>query len=568
MKKIYGFAALSAAMLLASCSNEGQEPNMDPTNSSLETCYIAVNLAAPGDETRADNDDNALPGESTVKDFKLVVFDQNNDVILTTPALTIDSEWVNGTGEVSLKTKEPKIVTVNKVADQTISGIICIANAPANLTYTTSDNLEKVRKDLLNKCYIEEGSTKYFTMTNAAIVNTTAEGTPASYMAVPTADNIATSPTAAKSKPINIYIERVAARVDAVQKDSFDTSKAADECTDENGNSIKLHVVLTGMDFYKTPENANLVKNIDSFAGSSYISTIPFTGWNESLRSHWGENCNDPNCLSLFFSTATPVDASGSELAANAYRKASSHKFEVGTTSKYLQEFMPNGDNLTVADKTAIILTGYIAKEGENTPYTDGIYQLWQDGNYYTKNGALTNLADYLTAEGYVWKKTENGTTTTTSVSATDLDLQDGYENYDAYVKINAKSDYTLYKGSEATTPAAVNAAIKSTAKASANSTYRVYVYGNSNTYFYATIQGEDNGTKMPAGLVRNHIYEINMVGIGGLGNPKREPNTEIIPTPIDKTNEGGDKSYFATTINIIKWKAYTQSVNFGTQTN
>ena len=548
---------------------------MTQTNSSnLETCYIAVNLATPGDETRAaDNDDNAVAGESTVKDFKLVIFDQSNQVILTTPALTVDSEWVNGSGEVSIKTKEPKIVTVTKDDTKTISGIICIANAPADLTYAATTHVDDVRKDLLSKCYIEEGTspntTKYFTMTNAATVNTGVDGNPAAYMAVPSAVNIATSPTAAKSNPIDIYIERVAARVDAVQTGTFDVTEAADVCKDENGNSINLKVVLTGMDFYKTPENANLIKNIDSFAGSSYSASTPFTGWSETFRTHWGENCATPNCLPLFFSTATPKDASGTNLTTGNYRKASDHTYAEGTSREYLQEYMPNGTNLTVADKTAIILTGYIAKEGENKPYTGGIYQLWQDGNYYTKTGALTILADYLTAEGYIWKKVENGNTATLSISAGDLDLQDGYENYDSYVKINAKSGYTLYNGSVATTTTAVNAAIKSTAKDSAKSTYRVYVYGGSNTYFYATIQGEDGNNKsIPAGLVRNHIYEINMLSIGGLGNPKRDPNTEIIPTPIDKTSNGGDKSYFATTINIIKWKHYTQGVNFGTQTN
>lgn len=81
-------------------------------------------------------------------------------------------------------------------------------------------------------------------------------------------------------------------------------------------------------------------------------------------------------------------------------------------------------------------------------------------------------------------------------------------------------------------------------------------------TYFYTNIRHQGftgltgNGNNFLYGVVRNHMYRINLQGIYGLGTPVIEPARPINP---DRPG-GGNPSYIKAKINILPWRVVTNN--------
>ena len=58
-------------------------------------------------------------------------------------------------------------------------------------------------------------------------------------------------------------------------------------------------------------------------------------------------------------------------------------------------------------------------------------------------------------------------------------------------------------------------------------------------------------------GIVRNHLYDINVTDMSGFGSPVYDPTETIIPTVPDE-----NKSYVAAKINVLQWRVVQQDVN------
>ena len=77
-------------------------------------------------------------------------------------------------------------------------------------------------------------------------------------------------------------------------------------------------------------------------------------------------------------------------------------------------------------------------------------------------------------------------------------------------------------------------------------------------TYYYMPIShlGTDNSIAK-YGIVRNHLYDINVTDMSGFGSPVYDPTETIIPTVPDE-----NKSYVAAKINVLQWRVVQQDVN------
>ncbi|MDE7108418.1 MAG: fimbria major subunit, partial [Muribaculaceae bacterium] len=80
--------------------------------------------------------------------------------------------------------------------------------------------------------------------------------------------------------------------------------------------------------------------------------------------------------------------------------------------------------------------------------------------------------------------------------------------------------------------------------------------------YYYVPVNHYiDNGTETSAipGVVRNHVYKININGISGFGTPVFDPTVDIIPTkPI---YDDSDLVYLSAQVNVLKWRVSSQDV-------
>ena len=58
---------------------------------------------------------------------------------------------------------------------------------------------------------------------------------------------------------------------------------------------------------------------------------------------------------------------------------------------------------------------------------------------------------------------------------------------------------------------------------------------------------------------MRNHIYDLTLSSIKGIGTPVFDPDDVIIPERPDIEN----LYYLAARINVLAWKVVSQTVNF-----
>lgn len=78
-------------------------------------------------------------------------------------------------------------------------------------------------------------------------------------------------------------------------------------------------------------------------------------------------------------------------------------------------------------------------------------------------------------------------------------------------------------------------------------------------TYYYTPIKhlGKEN-TPAEYGVVRNHSYQVEISSIKGFGTPVYNPDTEII-TPVLPSD---DKTYLAAKISVLSWRVVSSTVD------
>ena len=70
-------------------------------------------------------------------------------------------------------------------------------------------------------------------------------------------------------------------------------------------------------------------------------------------------------------------------------------------------------------------------------------------------------------------------------------------------------------------------------------------------TYYYTDLRHLGAAeTKGLYGVVRNHIYDVNINSVVGLGTPVYDPEEVIVPQKPDK-----DETYIAAEIKILAWR-------------
>ena len=83
-------------------------------------------------------------------------------------------------------------------------------------------------------------------------------------------------------------------------------------------------------------------------------------------------------------------------------------------------------------------------------------------------------------------------------------------------------------------------------------------LYESGLTYYYVDIKHLGAPSSLAEyGIVRNHIYDININSIGGYGSPVYQ-GTEFIEYP----QVSDQKSYVAAKINILSWRLVNQEVD------
>ena len=400
-----------------------------------------------------------------------------------------------------------------------------------------------------------------------------------------TADKLKTKPESATADPVNIYVERVWAKtrlytewkegvssktVTFNEKEGYiaiplKTAKDSEtNITVGEGEDAKVvYAIFTGWDVTSTADKAYLFKKVDSEWNLSWNWNMPVL-----YRSYWAQNPAGTTLAYLSYNEITKkVGTKGVENGNstsydghNAYCLENAADNNDGTKSDY-----EPADALS--NRTQAIIAAVLVTVDENNVATPLSLAEW-GGTQYTEDGALTAMLGIVNTQIYTKEVDgENEKLVSISkdmvklVSGIDAGVADGSsedsKRYLSYLQLNEETakDVTFYKanGEAYATHADVNKVLANKNSIGAR------IWSSGKTYYYTDIKHEDGAenTKGKYGVVRNHIYDIAITSVAGLGTPVLNPDEKIIPQ-----HPKNDDTYLAARINILSWRVVKQNVD------
>lgn len=358
--------------------------------------------------------------------------------------------------------------------------------------------------------------------------------------------NFAETEDAAKTNPIKVYVERLAAKVRMTENLNIEIKDI--DITLGSGNKNKLKLVVDGWSLNGTNKDAFLLKNIDK----SWKDETLFTNWNDPtrFRSYWGMDNNYgngtyPNSFAEYNPDNSSLDySSWNEIAKN--KKAPQYCLENTMTAEVAQN---------VNATTHMVIAGHYVLADENgEDVADAPTELFKyAGTFYTRSDMIKLFADAYKNKGGVWTAIENGYA---EVNIESFDLKQASEAGEAQLTLkNTGTTYYYKEGEEYKAYENIDQ-IEQKAK-EALGTATAFCDGLK-TYFHTTIRhlNTTKGELGYLGIVRNHIYDLNLLKIENLGHGVYDPDQDII------IEEDKKEYYVAATLKILSWKVVNQNVD------
>ena len=500
------FLSLFAMAAICSCNKEA-EPTMDSDVLAQDT-FIKVNIVAANDDTKATDGgtEAGTAAEHEVKNVMLAFFTSSGEFVEAREYT--EFEWENSSSTnvervssvvVVLKGKTivPRQVVAILNYTPAIKGAVEGAATRTHLAQLVADNPISVIDGnnyflMSNSVYMDGGSVNYYNQIADSHMYT-GDTPPAGY------------------KPVDIYVERVAAKVKA----SGTPAGTIKTITLHSGDELHYYPAIEGVTLTSTANKSFLLKHLHDYTGESGW-TWPFSEWNDPInrRSYW----------------ATSYDA-----VSDGYTKVSYSG--IGTEKEWTRYY---NENTNHANHTQLLVAASIKKAADAltaNPADPTIPDLVKFGpTYYTKDDFLTVVANEIAALGV---KVGGAAFSKTNLLIAHVS---GYHS-----KV-ALADALAFDTAEMKTKAETKVADYSD----------LLYWKDGKSYFFTHVEhlGPDAGVNA-FGIVRNHYYDIAINSIVGLGTPVVDEAAIIEP------EKPTDLDYnLAAKINILRWKVVRQTVD------
>ena len=588
MKKFTMLSSVLASALMlvvASCSSEDVAGD-DAQNGKGTTSFLAVNLKTVGSaptgnarQTRYTDSQNGtyedgVGVENKIKSVRFYFFNADG-----TPYILNN---VNGKGNYI-----DREVNVNQGdQSQTVEGITETVLVLTGENHVAPASMLTVINPDINPGLLKDGAplrwsvmrkelkgTKFYDKTHFMMSNSTYEEAGNDLCTTQLTGKTYASQGDAQSHPVNVYVERVNAKVNAnvvgtnfeketadvifdgvSMKDNQKTKVGVLSLAKEGGTTDKKDIFAYIVGWGLASENgmAELFKQIDTQKFTDEILGISPWSSADYHRSFW--------------SLSVPFGGTGADKNEPVNYKFSQYTHKLGE-AVYTLPNTPTDviDDAHVYDNT---LTKFVVAARLAYKDADGSFKPAEICEYKGQEflGTDNLKKTYLNEISRYYKnvspagqpaKYENLTSsditfTTTAPSGTQA------KNYEVFAML-ANKDITLYeqKGGvwhEVTDKSVVNDMLQATP---------AEVRTGGMAYYYTTIKhlGKKGTLGEPKlgeyGIVRNHSYQISLNSIKGFGTPVYDPKKIIVPTvPSD------DKTYLAAKINVLSWRVVPSTVD------
>ena len=591
MKKFTMFSSVLASALMltvASCSSE-DVAGVDAQNGKGTTSFLAVNIenvgsapASRGYEQGGGTYEDGTPDESKINKVRFYFFNGDG-----TPYL-LANEGANGQQSVNYLDKEVEqdgndhdhtaeiktkaVLVLNGQTKAVPASVIAVIN-PEVLDNTTL----KTGTMTLSELRTSAIGSKFYDNTNGFVMsNSVYESAGQDVCSTPVANNVYATPDEAKQKPVDIYVERVNAKVNAKIDATYKREGETEWAWTTNADG-KCQIKVGDIEVTTYAENTNAIPTTNTYPVYAVVQGWQLADANgkaevcKQINTSWyaGELGISPWTTSdyhrCFWSKSVPF-TSGAQGGAN---HPVNPKFEdinqslsgdFSTTPVYT---LPNTPAEVIANPTTsannltklIVAAKLVYKDGDTyKPAQVCQYRgLTLLGEEAVKKHIAGGFAQYFkkttTATGDVYQSIEASDIAFMTVSGSSE-----VKDYEVVATLASTVGELYVKNGETTyntvTKEAVNAAL---AKESAQVRST-----DGDTYYYTPIKHLGGEGKLGEyGIVRNHSYQVTIQNIKGFGTPVYDPKKEIDPMiPSD------ENTYLAASIKVLSWRVVSSKVD------
>ena len=565
MKIFKLFPLACAALMMSACSSD--DPSNGGSTGVNEPQYLSVNIVNVGatpSRAASEEYENGSADENKISKVRFYFFNgDGTPYLIKAPG----ADGVTGSGTVNWLEATPgddnttsgtpshvekitnAVLVINGVQSAAPSAIVAVVNPetvdPAALENNGSMRLSQLRENAVGSTFYktDAGKVTDFVMSNSVYVNAGSD-----VCASLVAGHVATSADKAKANPVDLYVERVAAKVTAdVDPNAFEKGDGTKWDATQYGTKIAVgkigaydvYAVIDGWGLADENGKAKVEKSVNTAWTDAILGITPWTTY-DYRRSFWE--------TSVEFNAGTnkPVNHKFNDFKANM--KAELYtlpntpdnnitnvydnnvtKFLVAATLKYKDEH----DNWHLAEicrYNGVMILG-VDNLKKQVALTFSKYYTSTDAHTYTQ----------LTKDDITFTEP---TTSMKNYQVTPTLAADPTNTKQYYTKASDGS-YTPVDKDDVNTAIGENKAeIRTEGKA----------------YYYVPIKHlGTTGTLGEYGVVRNHFYKINLTGLTGFGTPVYNPDTEIDPTVPSY-----DNTYLAARIKVLQWRIVNQNVSLG----
>lgn len=571
MKIFKLFPLACAALMMSACSsddagNEGGNPSAagDPQ-------YLAVNIVNVGTTpTRAGEYENGTTEENTITKVRFYFFNgDGSPYIIKNPGGGVsggDSKnWLEASptddtttpGSSNVEKITQTVLVINGEQNAAPSAIVAVVN-PETVDATTLKNggtmrLSELRNTAVGQNFYKKdastGAVSEFVMSNSVYVNT-GEDVCASLVA----GHVATSAEDATKKPVELYVERVVAKVTAnVDETAFKLGDGTDWEATKYGTKTavgkigdnEVYAVIDGWGLASENGKAEIEKKVDKTWSDGNLGFSPWTT-SDYHRCFWEQ------------SVAFDAGIGGNQPVNHKYSDLKAKMNEVLYT-------LPNTPANKVTDLQNNDLTKLAVAATLKYKDADGN---WQNADICRYNGVQFLGVDNLkkqVALTFSQYYTSTDAHTYTQLSASDIDFKDPDGTMQQYrvtpTLANDPAGVTKKYYTKTTTGGTptFTEVQKSTVLAAIEAS-KAEIRKGGKAYYYVPIKHLGNiGELAEYGIVRNHFYKITLSGIKGFGTPVYNPDQVV--KPVVPTY---DDTYLAARVQVLQWRIVNQNASLG----
>ena len=528
-----------AAIGLVACAEKLDDTSSPVEKGELETSYIAVTLKSDDMGTRAGSDDydRGIPEERAVKNAHFFFFKDGQPFVVTDNGSVTSPGGEKNYLKLDLSGETPDMPNISDIKDKVLvfrnykgeypNQIVTVLNwDPKAYIYTLSD-LRRVITSVGND---EKG----YVMSNSVYVDAAGQMVDA---VVITESNIGKSEDEAKDNPITVHVERVGAKVVLTTGRSDNLYPVG-----KTLQGKEVYAKILNWELYNDHETSYLLKNIDGYKDWSG-DEFGFSQWNDYnwFRSYWAN--------SLYLTTPFPNNSFSWNDDVKNQVPGEDSRIYCGENTKQVDD--RNYTN-PIDIRTKVIVKARLVEADGVTPVE---VSNWYGHDYLGEEGLLEQVANSLKISYYY---SEDGGVTFIGLKPEDIKCvarnPEDENAYEVYFQLNddpvhdatAKTWYKYVDGQY------VRFDDISSLNNELASVQPGLVYKSGMTYYYTDIKhlGKPD-TTTGFGVVRNHVYKVNITSISGYGTPYYDGDIKYIEPAKPKDIV----TFVAAQIYILSWR-------------